>query len=96
LGEVFHKYFKEKKAQASRTEAQEAARIQIRTMQQTILPPPEPLGSENATTELDTNPTSTAVQKVAAYLREYLCFEDTLIEEASRSPKPSCTKNVLY
>jgi hypothetical protein len=40
---VFHKYFEEKKAQASRTEAQEAARIQIRTMQRTILPPPEPL-----------------------------------------------------
>jgi hypothetical protein len=51
---VFHKYFEEKKAQASRTEAQEAARIQIRTMQQTILPPPEPLGSENVTTELRT------------------------------------------
>jgi hypothetical protein len=51
---VFHKYFKEKKAQASRIEAQEAARIQIRTMQRTILPPPEPLGSENATTELRT------------------------------------------
>jgi len=51
---VFHKYFEEKKAQASRTEAQEAARIQIRTMQRTILPPPEPLGSENVTTELRT------------------------------------------
>ena len=51
---MFHKYFEEKKAQASRTEAQEAARIQIRTMQQTILPPPEPLGSENVTTELRT------------------------------------------
>jgi hypothetical protein len=47
---VFHKYFEEKKAQASRTEAQEAARIQIRTMQWTILPHPEPLGSENGTT----------------------------------------------
>ena len=51
---VFHKYFKEKKAQTSRTEAQEGARIQICTMQRTILPPPEPLGSENATTELRT------------------------------------------
>jgi hypothetical protein len=51
---VFHKYFEEKKAQVSRTEAQEAARIQIRTMQRSILPPPEPLGSENATTELRT------------------------------------------
>jgi len=32
-GKVFHKHFEEKKAQTSRTEALEAARIQISTMQ---------------------------------------------------------------
>jgi hypothetical protein len=44
---VFHKYFEEKKIQATRMEAQEEVWIQIRTMQQTIVPPPEPLGSED-------------------------------------------------
>jgi hypothetical protein len=51
---VFHKYFEGKKLQAARTEAQEEARIQIRTMQRTILPPPEPLGAKDATTVLRT------------------------------------------
>lgn len=49
---VFHKYFEEKKAQADRMEAQEAVWIQIRTMQEAILPPLQPLGSKGAITDL--------------------------------------------
>jgi hypothetical protein len=54
---VFHKYFEEKKVQAARMEAQEEAWIQIRTMQRTIVPPPGPLGSEDALqSEVESNP----------------------------------------
>jgi hypothetical protein len=49
---VFHKYFEVKKVQAARTDAQEEAWTQIRTMQWRIVPPPEPLRSEDVTTEL--------------------------------------------
>ncbi len=49
---VFHEYFEEEKVQATRLEAKEEARIQIRTLRRTIVPPPEPLGSKNATTAL--------------------------------------------
>jgi hypothetical protein len=45
---VFHKYFEEKRVHTVRTEAQEEAQIQIRTIQRTIVPPPESLGSEDA------------------------------------------------
>jgi hypothetical protein len=49
---LFHRYFEMKKSQVSKSAQQEQARIQIRTMQNTILPPPEPLGAEDTATEL--------------------------------------------
>jgi hypothetical protein len=48
---IFHRFFELKKNQLSKSAAQEQLRIQIRTMQNTILPNVEPLGAENATTE---------------------------------------------
>jgi hypothetical protein len=51
---LFHCYFEMKKTQVSKSAQQEQLRVQIRTMQNTILPPPEPLGAEDATTELRT------------------------------------------
>ena len=49
---VFRKYFEEKKSQVSKSAVQEQVRMQVRTMQNTILPPPEPLGPENSSAEL--------------------------------------------
>ena len=49
---IFHRYFEMKKTQVSKSAQQEQLRMQIRTMQNTILPPPEPLDAEDATTEL--------------------------------------------
>jgi hypothetical protein len=46
---IFHRVFELKKKQVSKSTAQEQLRIQIRTMQNTILPNVEPLGAENAT-----------------------------------------------
>ncbi len=51
---LFHRYFDLKKNQVSKSAQQEQVRVQIRTMQNTILPPPEPLGADNAVTELRT------------------------------------------
>jgi hypothetical protein len=51
---VFHRYFEEKENSQSRTERQEQARIQIRTMQRTIVPPPEALGANGEEAELQT------------------------------------------
>jgi hypothetical protein len=51
---LFHRYFEMKKTQVSKSAQQEQLHVQIRTMQNTILPPPEPLGAEDATTELRT------------------------------------------
>jgi len=50
--ELFHRYFELKKNQLSKSASQEQVRLQIRTMHNTILPPPEPLGAEDAVTEL--------------------------------------------
>jgi hypothetical protein len=52
--ELFHRYFELKKNQLSKSASQEQVRLQIRTMQNTILPPPEPLGAEDTVTELPT------------------------------------------
>jgi hypothetical protein len=46
--ELFHRYFELKKNQLSKSASQDQVRFQIRTMQNTILPPPEPLGAEDA------------------------------------------------
>jgi hypothetical protein len=51
---IFHRYFEMKKNQVSKSAQQEQLRVQIRTMQNTILPPPEPLGAEDAATEIRT------------------------------------------
>ncbi len=50
----FHHYFELKKNQVSKSTQQEQLRVQIRTMQNTILPPLEPLGAEDAMMELQT------------------------------------------
>ncbi len=52
--ELFHRCFELKKNQVSKSATQEQVRLQIRTMQNTILPPPEPLGAEDSVTELPT------------------------------------------
>ncbi len=49
---LFHRYFELKKNQVSKSVQQEQVWVQIRAMQNTILPPPELLGAENAVTEL--------------------------------------------
>jgi len=49
---IFHRYFEERLNAVSRTERQEQARIQIRTMQRTILALPEALGANGEETEL--------------------------------------------
>jgi hypothetical protein len=51
---IFHRYFEERLNAVSRTERQEQARIQIRTMQRTILALPEALGANGEETELRT------------------------------------------
>jgi hypothetical protein len=51
---VFHRYFEEQENSQSQTERQEQACIQIRTMQRTILPPPEALGANGKEAELHT------------------------------------------
>jgi hypothetical protein len=51
---IFHRYFEMKKNQVSKSAQQEQLRMQIWTMQNTILPPPEPLGAEDAATEIRT------------------------------------------
>ena len=52
--ELFHRYFELKKTIVSKSANQEQVRLQIRTMQNTILPPPEPLGAEDSVAELPT------------------------------------------
>ncbi len=49
---IFHRYFEMKKNQVSKSAKQEQLHVQIRTMQNTILPLPEPLGAEDAATEI--------------------------------------------
>ncbi len=51
---LFHRYFELKKNQVSKLAQQEQVQVQIRTMQNTILPPLEPLGAENVVAELQT------------------------------------------
>jgi hypothetical protein len=50
--EIFHRYFELKKNQVTKSAAQEQLCVQIQMMQNTILPPPKPLGTEDATAEL--------------------------------------------
>ncbi len=61
---LFHRYFELKKTQVSKSVQQEQVRVQIRTMQNTILPPPEPLGAENAVAELRTEVASSRTTTV--------------------------------
>ncbi len=53
-----------KKTQVSKSVQQEQVRVQIRTMQNTILPLPEPLGAENAVVELRTEVASSRTTTV--------------------------------
>ena len=74
---LFHRYFELKKNQLSKSANQEQVRLQIRTMQNTILPPPEPLGAEDAVMELPTEVASgrtnnlPSVKKRNSFIHEF-------------------------
>ncbi len=54
MGSNISSILRDEKTQVSKSAQQEQLRMQIRTMQNTILPPPEPLGAEDGATELRT------------------------------------------
>jgi hypothetical protein len=89
---VFHKYFEKKKLQAARTEAQEESRIQIRTMQHTILPPPEPLGAEDATTVLRTEQAPVRCNNHASLNSSVVPGGTLMVEPITASGKESIIK----
>jgi hypothetical protein len=63
---LFHRYFELKKNQVLKSTQQEQVRVQIRTMQNTMLPLPEPLGAEDSVKELRTE---VATTRTSMFLR---------------------------